>query len=107
MVASRHRQVDARNRAAIAIAVAHHDVEAVTVGARRHIGPTHVGLGREAIGDDAAVADARNDRLPLGVIETEHRGALKGTILDELHDGDRKSTRLNSSHYCATLMPPT
>src|SRR3546814_8149934 len=47
IVASRHRQVDARNRAAIAIAVAHHDVEAVTVGARRHIGATHVGLGRE------------------------------------------------------------
>src|SRR3546814_12919446 len=32
IVASRHRQVDARNRAAIAIAVAHHDAEAVTVG---------------------------------------------------------------------------
>src|SRR3546814_5557050 len=42
---------------------------------------------RSAIGDDAAVADARNDRLHLGVIETEHRGAIKGHILDELDEG--------------------
>src|SRR3546814_2078448 len=32
-------------------------------------------------------SDARNDRLHLGVIETEHRGAIKGHILDELDEG--------------------
>src|SRR3546814_17901990 len=74
IVASRHRQVDARNRAAIAIAVAHPDVEAVTVGARRPIGATPVCLGREAPGESAGVAGARKERLPLGWWTGEARG---------------------------------
>src|SRR3546814_1045406 len=62
------------------------DVEAIAVRPRRHIGAAHVGLGRKAIGDDAAVADARDDRLHLGMVEAKHRGAIEGHIFDELDE---------------------
>src|SRR3546814_7241653 len=57
------------------------------LGARRHIGAANVGLRRKAIGDDAAIADARDDRLHLGMVEAEHRGAIEGHILDKLDEG--------------------
>src|SRR3546814_5345143 len=40
-------------------------------------------------------------------IVTTARRVLPGDILLDAHGPDRKSTRLNSSHYCASRMPST
>src|SRR3546814_4094274 len=61
VVAPRHRQLDPVDRAYIAVAVAHRDIETVRTAFGGHVDPADIGLRREAI-------------------------------------GDRKSTRLNSSH---------
>ena len=87
IVAARHGQIDALYRAAVPVTVADHDIEAVAVGARHDVGAAHIGLRGKAVGDDAAVADARDDRLHLRMIEAEHRRAVEGDILDEFDEG--------------------
>ena len=47
----------------------------------------NVGLGGEAVGDDAPVAQARDDRLDLGMVDAEQGGAVEGHVLDELDEG--------------------
>src|SRR3546814_2215769 len=50
-----------------------------------------------------------NEQLPpdmrLGVATTPDEAAAKAAFL--LDQGDRKSTRLNTSHQCASCMPPS
>ncbi len=61
-------------------------LEAVAAGDRRHVDRAHVGLGREAVGDDAAIAHARDQLLHLRMIEAEQRRAVEGHILDKLDE---------------------
>src|SRR3546814_5578876 len=41
----------------------------------------------------------------LGITPTVRHADYLGSWLEVLREEDRKSTRLNSSHYCATRMP--
>jgi hypothetical protein len=56
----------------VAIALRMH-IEAVAAGDRLHMLAANVGLRRKAIGHDAPIADARHDRLHLGMIDAQHR----------------------------------
>ena len=46
----------------------------------------HIGLGGEAVGDDAPVAHARDDRLHLGMIDAQQGRAVERHVLDELDE---------------------
>ena len=46
-----------------------HDVEIGAAAIELEVDGAHVGLGAEAVGDDAAVGDARDQRLHLGMVE--------------------------------------
>ena len=59
----------------------------VAAGHRHDILAAHVGLGGEAVGDDPPVAQARDDRLHLGMVDAEQGRAVEGHVLDELDEG--------------------
>src|SRR5262249_53075577 len=47
----------------------------------------HVRLRAGAVGDDATVLDATDQRLHLGVVHAHHREAVERYVLDELPEG--------------------
>ena len=60
----------------------------------------------KTIGHDAAIRNAPNQGLHLGVIDAQDRSAVERDVFDELLErADRKSTRLNSSHSQQSRMP--
>ena len=75
-----------RDRADLASAVAERRRSGCRPG-RRHIVAAHVGLGGEAIGHDPPVAQARDDRLDLGMVDAEQGRAVERHILDEFDEG--------------------
>ena len=85
VVPPRHRQFDPLDRAGRAVAIAHDHLEPVAAGYRCDIDPAHVGLRREAIRHHAPIAHPRQDVLHFRMIEAQHRRAVEGHVLDELH----------------------
>src|SRR3546814_4653170 len=81
----------AGDRAACARTIAHRHVETVAARHWRDIVAAHIGLGGKAIGDDAPVADARDDRLHFRMVEAQNGRAVKGHILHELDKGVLRS----------------
>src|SRR3546814_5643072 len=66
----------------------------------------HFGFARRQAGQDAAQAQrfvAQRRAQP--VVAGSGRIAFVENQVDDLENGDRKSTRLNSSHSCAPRMP--
>src|SRR3546814_15158083 len=59
-------------------------------------------VGQELI---AGLARDRIASKPLQIVVEVAEVGFQGNDLDP--QGDRKSTRLNSSHYCASRMPPS
>src|SRR5918993_1497428 len=47
----------------------------------------NIGTGADAIGQDAAVGDARDQGLHLGMVRAQDREAIEGDVLDEAHEG--------------------
>src|SRR3546814_4502046 len=98
--------------------------DVLAVPRRRHLVIGEGGPGRRPFADKLAVVS--HDRRAVGLVDTALPGGGAGSIFDVLMlriDGearifkmpfpalerpdraDRKSTRLNSSHYCPTRMP--
>ena len=93
VVAARHRQLDALDRAGGAVAVADDRLEAVAAMMRHHVDAAHVRAGGKAIGHDPAIAHARDDRLHFGMVEAQQRGAVEGHILDKLDERVLRTSR--------------
>src|SRR3546814_6590600 len=64
-------------------------------GGRANNLPRDAAISRINSGDDAGIADLVSN-------DASNQEGFDGM---GRHSGDRKSTRLNSSHYCATRMP--
>jgi hypothetical protein len=86
-VTAGHWELDAPDGADLSGAVAHADVEPVAARERNDVLAPDIGKRREAVGDDAAVLEARDDRLHLGMVDAKDSGAVEGDVLDELDEG--------------------
>ena len=63
-----------------------HDVEIGAAAVELEVDRPHVGVGADTVGDDAAVGDARQQRLDLGMVEAQHGEAVERDVLDEAHE---------------------
>src|SRR5262249_11542562 len=85
VVPAQHRQLEAGEGAAsVVLAIGDDDVIGRGVGADVDVHGAHVGLRAHAVGDDAAVGEARNHRLHDRVIDAEHGEAVERDVLDEI-----------------------
>src|SRR3546814_3773963 len=76
-------------------------IEMAAVANACDLAPARGGLAFPPVGSDA-LAESLRPKAEGGVLE--RKGQVE--VISSLErDGDRKSTRLNSSHQCATRMP--
>ena len=68
-------------------AVGEHHVEMRRAFGEADIDRADIGLRREAIGDEAAIRDAADHGLHLGMIEAENRETVERHVLDEALEG--------------------
>src|SRR3546814_2853854 len=82
-----------------------HDDRNLVVAAQRHRARVHHPqiVGEDTVVSQPVIALRGRVLLGIGVIDPIDAGALQQRVA--LHLGDRKRTRLNSSHYCASRMP--
>ena len=88
IVLARHGQAEFVQRVSRALAAVGEDAHRM----RRAFGEAHIdgagiGLGGEAIGDDAPVGDAAHHRLNFGMIQAQHGKTVEGHILDKALEG--------------------
>src|SRR3546814_8959097 len=76
--------LDPVDRAYIAVAVAHRDIETVRTAFGGHVDPADIGLRREAIGHNPPIADARHDPLHFRMVQAQQRRAIERHVLDKL-----------------------
>ena len=88
VVLAEHRQAQVDDGARfVGRAVLDRDVEVGAAAVEPEVDGAHVGVGADAVGDDAAVGDARDQRLHLGMVGAQHGEAVERDVLDEAHEG--------------------
>ena len=88
VVLAEHRQAQVDDGARlVGGAVLDHDVEIGAAAVELEVDRADVGVGAQPVGDDAAVGDARDQRLHLGMVDAQHGEAVERDVLDEAHEG--------------------
>ena len=87
IVAPRHGQLEIGQGLDLAPAELAHDVKARPVRAHGDARRPHLGLGIDAIGDQAAIIDARSQGLDLGMVKTDGGEAIEGDVFDKGGEG--------------------
>ena len=68
-------------------AVLDHDIEIGAAAVEPEVDRMDVGVGAQPVGDDAAIGDARDQGLHLGMVEAQDGEAVERNVLDEAHEG--------------------